>query len=158
MPAPTLFTIEHSTGSELVQMSAFTRKGFGTVSSRGQHMGEPYSGAKAPTVAEGLAVATWKVTVKDSSSQLLIEGPPFPVSELGNVGDDFRIAVFADDVLLGWSGGSYSWKNMKDEENLGTMTLKVLTAPGELKEGTHTLVVKVAASGGKRDIYQFNNR
>jgi hypothetical protein len=98
------------------------------------------------------------MTVKESDSQLLIEGPPFPVQEVSNGGDDYRIAVFIGNKCLGWSGTSYSYRNMRGNENIGIMSLRVLTDKGEVKPGEHSFVVKVAASGPHKNIYHYNAR
>jgi hypothetical protein len=167
LPAPVLFTIEEGSskqdkggGGSLVQMKVFAEKGWGTVVGSAQSLGETMDGTKQPTYSEGLTVIEMDVTVAQGSSQLLIEGPPIPISEIADQGDDYRIAVFDSQTsaLLGWSGGSYSWKTMSSGKNIGVMTLKVLTAPGKVKPGKCTLVVKVAASGVKGAHYHYNTR
>jgi hypothetical protein len=141
-------------------MEAFTEKDWGTVTTKPQSLGVKMDNTNKPTIREGLTVIKMEVTVKESDSQLLIEGPPIPVGEHSNVGDDYRIAVFDSetDALLGWSGGSYGYYNMAGNENIGVMTLKIVTAAGDVKPGKYNLVVKISASGSEGNHYYYNTR
>jgi len=158
LPSPLLFTVEDSTLANLVQMQGHIVKGWGSVAETATHLGKSYQASQQPSLGEGLTVTSFKITVKDSSSQLLIEGPPIPVQEVQNIGDDYRIAVFSGSECLGWSGASYSYRQMKNNENIGFMSLRVLTAKGRVKPGEHTFVVKIAATGSQGNHYHYNAR
>lgn len=158
LPSPLLFTIEDSLSANLVQMNGYIRKGWGSVAASSRTLGKPYSGAQQPKLDEGITVHSFKTTVKESGSQLLIEGPPITMSETSNQGDDYRIAVFSGSECLGWSGASYSYRNMRSNENIGFASLKVLTLKGKVKPGEHTFVIKVAATGTQGNYYHYNAR
>jgi hypothetical protein len=162
LPSPLLFTIEDSTHGNLVQMNGYIKKGWGSVAGYATHLGKPYAGSSQPVLAEGIEVHSFTMTVKESDSQLLFEGPPITMQEVSNIGDDYRIAVFDTSVdgdeCLGWSGASYSYKQMKSNENIGFASLRVLTAKGKVKPGLHKFVVKVAATGGQGNHYHYNAR
>jgi hypothetical protein len=164
-----LFTIEEGSskqdkggGGSLMhmhmRMQVFAEKGWGPSLDPPRALESLWTGPSQPAYSGGTTVIEMDITVEQGSSQLLIEGPPISISDVADQRDNYRIVVFdpQTSALLGWSGGSFSWKTLSSDTNIGIMTLKVRTSLGKVKPGKYTLVVKVSASGAKGSHYQYN--